>query len=392
MDIYAQAREYMARTGNPNQWGPTGWPPEELIRSDISRSKSYVCESEGRIAATFFFDCGNDIEPTYRVIEDGEWLGDDSYGVVHRIASAGIVGGAGDFCIDWAFSQCGHLRIDTHPDNLVMQRLLQRKGFTRCGIIHVEEDDYPRYAYEKLNVDSRTEEEEEKMIKMVLWDVDGTLLDFLAAERAAIRQLFGEFGFGECSEEMLERYSEINVSFWERLERNELSKEEVLTGRFRQFFSEYDLDTACVKAFNDRYQLALGDTIVLKDECLSIIRSLRGRVRQYVVSNGTIAAQTKKLELSGIGELMDGIFLSEELGVEKPNPGFFEKVFEATGPVSRDEVLIVGDSLTSDIRGGMNAGIMTCWYNPSGKVLPPGYRADMIISNLHEVESFLLWP
>ena len=150
MEIYAYARGFMAATGNPNQWGPTNWPPEALIRSDIQAGCSYVCEHEGRIAGTFFFTCGEDIEPTYRTIEDGAWLSDIAYGVVHRIASDGSVKGIGRFCINWAFEQCGHLRIDTHGDNKVMQNLLQNLGFVRCGTIYVEEDDYPRLAFEKI--------------------------------------------------------------------------------------------------------------------------------------------------------------------------------------------------------------------------------------------------
>ena len=222
-------------------------------------------------------------------------------------------------------------------------------------------------------------------IKTILWDVDSTLLDFGAAERAAIRKLFSEFGLGECTDEMLRRYSEINVSFWRRLERNEISRAEVLKGRFVQFFGEYGIDTSIVEEFDDLYQLRLGDTIVIRDDCLNILRALKGKVGQYVVSNGTVAAQTKKLSRSGIGELVDGIFLSEELGVGKPNAAFFKKVFEKIQPEDLSEVLIVGDSLTSDIQGGMNAGIRTCWYNPDGRPLPEGYRADLIISDLHEL-------
>ena len=150
MEIYAYARDYMAAHGNPNQWGPTNWPPEELIRDDIRRGHCYVCEDGGQIAGVFYYVQGTDIEPTYRVIEDGEWLSDEPYGVVHRIASAGTVKGVGAFCINWAFEQCGHLRADTHPDNKIMQNLLAKLGFARCGIIHVVEDDYPRYAYEKI--------------------------------------------------------------------------------------------------------------------------------------------------------------------------------------------------------------------------------------------------
>ena len=197
------------------------------------------------------------------------------------------------------------------------------------------------------------------MIDTILWDVDNTLLDFNAAERAAIRTLFIEFGLGACTDEMLARYSQINNSFWQRLERNEITRQQVLLGRFEQFFSEYGIDTHIAPGFNDRYQLTLGDTIVFRDDSPSIIKALRGRVRQYVVSNGTVAAQTKKLEKSKLAELMDGVFLSEKLGVDKPDAGFFEKVFSAIHANDRSRILIVGDSLTSDILGGMNVGIKT---------------------------------
>ena len=150
MEIYSLARRFMSEHGNPNQWGPTNWPPEELIRSDTRSGNSYVClNDKGAVIGTFFFVCGKDIEPTYRKITDGAWLDDSPYGVVHRIAGDGSEKGIGAFCLNWAFAQCGHLRIDTHGDNIVMQNLVRKLGFVHCGTIYVEEDDYPRLAYEK---------------------------------------------------------------------------------------------------------------------------------------------------------------------------------------------------------------------------------------------------
>ena len=150
MEIYAFAREYMAEHGNPNQWGPTNWPPEALIRRDIADGNSYVCENDGgTIVGTFFFIQGADIEPTYRTITDGAWFDSSPYGVVHRIASDGSERGIGTFCLNWAYRQCGHLRIDTHGDNTIMQNLLRKLGFSHCGTIYVEEDNDPRLAFEK---------------------------------------------------------------------------------------------------------------------------------------------------------------------------------------------------------------------------------------------------
>ena len=227
------------------------------------------------------------------------------------------------------------------------------------------------------------------MIQAILWDVDATLLDFHAAEKAAILKLFRQFHLGECTEEMLQRYANINRGYWERLERGELTRDQVLVGRFQEFFEKEELDVSAAPAFNEAYQSSLGDTIVYRDDSYHIIKSLRGKVKQYVVSNGTIVAQEKKLRLSGLGELMDGVFLSEELGVEKPNKAFFDKVFKEIGDMDRDTVLIVGDSLTSDIRGGNNAGIRTCWYNPGHAALIEGVHVDYEIMDLHEVYDLL---
>ena len=227
------------------------------------------------------------------------------------------------------------------------------------------------------------------MIKIILWDIDATLLDFHAAEHQAMKTLFEKFHLGQCTDEMIARYSKINRSYWERLERGEVTKPQVLVGRFKDFFASEGLATRVAPEFNKAYQLSLGDTIVFCDDSYNIVKSLKGKVKQYAVSNGTVVAQTKKLRLSGLGELFDGIFLSEELGVEKPNVEFFDKVFATIGPIRKDEVIIVGDSLTSDIRGGNNAGILTCWYNPSKAPRKDGYQIDYEIADIHDIYAIL---
>lgn len=222
-------------------------------------------------------------------------------------------------------------------------------------------------------------------ISSVLWDVDGTLLDFKAAESTAVKSLFAEFGMGSCTDEMVRRYSVINDGLWKQLERGEIARREVLSRRFEIFFAEIGADPGFAEAFNQKYQHRLGDTIVPKGNSLETVRALRGKVRQYVVSNGTVTAQSKKLRLSGLGELMDGVFLSEQLGAEKPSRAFFDAVFQSLGEDCRHTSMIVGDSLTSDIQGGMNAGIRTCWYNPDGLPAPEGYRIDEQIRDLRQI-------
>lgn len=150
MNIYARARKFMAENGNYIQWGPTNWPPESLICDDITAGNSYVCvDNQNKIIGVFYYDYGRNIDQTYDVIENGKWLNDEPYGVVHRIASDGTAG-VGTFCINWAFEQAGHLRMDTHDSNIPMNNLLKKLGFKYTGIIHVVEDEYPRNAYEKI--------------------------------------------------------------------------------------------------------------------------------------------------------------------------------------------------------------------------------------------------
>lgn len=227
---------------------------------------------------------------------------------------------------------------------------------------------------------------------ILLWDVDGTLLDFRAAEKAAIRALFEKFHLGECTDEMITIYSGINRKYWERLERGEMTKQEILVGRFREFFALYGLPDVA-EAFNADYQVALGDTIIFLDDSLSLLASLRGKVRQYAVTNGTRTAQEKKLTRSGLSDIFDGIFISEDVGAEKPSEAYFNYVKEHIPGFRAEEALIIGDSLTSDIKGGLNAGIDTCWYDGEKKgeehEQKYGIRAEYRITDLSEILSIL---
>ena len=226
------------------------------------------------------------------------------------------------------------------------------------------------------------------MIRAILWDVDGTLLDFKAGERAALNAAFLRFGLGRCGEDRIARYSVLNDRWWKALERGEVTKAQLLPGRFREFFAAEGLPfSGSFDAFNEYYQLRLGDTIVFRDDAFALVSGLRGRVAQYAVTNGTRTAQRRKLDKSGLEPLLDGVFISEEVGAEKPSPAFFDAVFRSILPCRREEVLIVGDSLTSDMKGGRQAGIVCCWYDPAGQALPPGiaYR----IRDLREVKDVL---
>lgn len=228
------------------------------------------------------------------------------------------------------------------------------------------------------------------MIKVLLWDIDGTILDFKAAEKVAIKNCFKIIGgLGECSDEMIAQYSKINEKYWQALERGEMLKKDILVFRFRDFFEMYGLDTSKAEAFNAEYQVRLGDTVVFRDDCKDLICGLKGKVLQCAVTNGTQVAQKRKLKNSGLENVFEHIFISEEVGYEKPAVEFFDKVFEVIGDYNKDEVLIIGDSLTSDITGGNNAGIKTCWYNPDGLNNNKGLKIDYDIRNLNQVQDIL---
>ena len=144
LKIYDKAKEFMRKSGNPNQWNRL-YPYEELILDDIQKNASYVvCDENGEVHATFAFFLGED--PTYNVIKDGEWLNDEPYGAIHRIASDGVLRGVLESAVMFCKQHTNNLRIDTHHDNKVMQHLLEKNGFTRCGIIFIETGD-ERIAY-----------------------------------------------------------------------------------------------------------------------------------------------------------------------------------------------------------------------------------------------------
>lgn len=227
------------------------------------------------------------------------------------------------------------------------------------------------------------------MIKVILWDIDGTLLDFEKAEKQAIRKCFEIFQLGECTDEMIRRYSVINKGYWERLERKEITKPEVLVGRFQEFFKSEGIVTDCAEKFNEEYQLRLGDTICFCDDGYELVKGLKNRVKQYAVTNGTKVAQVKKLNKSGLIDLFDAVFISEDVGIEKPDVKFFELVWDVIGQYEKDEVIIVGDSLTSDMQGGNNAGILCCWYNPKGLENTNGVKLDYEIQDLQEILEIL---
>ncbi len=222
----------------------------------------------------------------------------------------------------------------------------------------------------------------------ILWDVDQTLLDFEKSQDYALRYCFEQFHL-KANDEIVELYAAINDSYWKRLERGEITKKELLTARFRDLLRELKVEEVSPLDMAPVYQKALGSVFFYRDDSCELCRRLQGRVRQYVVTNGVAATQRNKLMLSGLDKCMDGIFISEEMKYDKPDIRFFEECFKQIPDFRKDRTLIVGDSLSSDMKGGNQSGICCCWYNPESRKNESGLRIDYEIRNLWEVEEIL---
>ena len=219
------------------------------------------------------------------------------------------------------------------------------------------------------------------MIKAVLWDIDGTLLNFKKAQYAALYKCFGYFN-EYLDDEMVNDYDHINHGYWLMLEKGEIEKSVLLVKRFEDFFSKYGLKIDPIE-FNKMYQVELGNTCVFNDNGYDTVVRLKDMgIVQFAVTNGTKVAQNGKLKGSGLDELLDEIFISEDIGYEKPDKRFFEPVISKLNEygIDKDECIIVGDSESSDIQGGINAGIRTAHYTDEIKS-----KADEIISDLSMV-------
>lgn len=220
-----------------------------------------------------------------------------------------------------------------------------------------------------------------KSYRNILLDVDDTLLDFEAAERQGIHQVLSHYGFLP-NEEYLARYKEINKAAWAAFERGEVTKERLVNQRFEEFFRQLG-KTVDGEEAEEMYRGCLDSSAVLIDGAMELCGYLKEKgYGLYVVTNGTSTTQYKRLALSGLDKFMDGIFVSEDAGSQKPQKEYFDYCFERISDGDPQTMILLGDSLTSDILGGITAGVDTCWYNP-GKLagrtdILPVYEIDRL--------------
>ncbi|MDY3927857.1 MAG: YjjG family noncanonical pyrimidine nucleotidase [Clostridia bacterium] len=224
------------------------------------------------------------------------------------------------------------------------------------------------------------------MIKNILFDLDDTIFDFLWSEKNALSKTLIHFNI-KPEERILSRYSEINLSQWKLLEQGKITRDELKIKRYIILFDEMNIKECSAEAAADYYENALGTFFRFMPGAEEVLKRLSLRFRLYIVTNGTAAVQNERIKRSGISRYTNDIFISEITGYEKPQKEFFEKCFSTIPDFSKEETLIVGDSISSDIRGGINAGIKTIWFNHKHEKNSTTFIPDFEISELEEIES-----
>lgn len=225
------------------------------------------------------------------------------------------------------------------------------------------------------------------MIRFVLLDLDDTILDFHRAEALAVSRTLSEIGV-EPTEATVRRYSEVNAAHWRMLERGEITRHEVLTGRFRQLFSELGVERDPEQTLRIyESHLSRGHFFIPGAEAL--LETLSKRYALYLVSNGNRTVQKGRLESAQIGRYFKDIFISQDIGADKPNKLYFDRCFARIPYFDPAQAILVGDSPTSDILGGVNAGVRTVWFNPHRRPPHPEIRADYEIDDLAQLPPLL---
>ena len=225
------------------------------------------------------------------------------------------------------------------------------------------------------------------MIEFLFLDLDDTILDFHKAEHIALSKTFRSFGL-DPSQEVLDRYTAINRAHWQRLERKELTREQVVVGRFAALFQEKGIHTDPERVAR-KYEDFLSQGHYFLPGAEDALKSLSQKYKLYLASNGTAKVQAGRLESSGIGKYFQEIFVSEKIGANKPDKVYFDRCCERIPGYDPDKAMIVGDSLTSDIQGGINAGMKTVWVNVRHDTPPEHIVPDYEIEALSQLEELL---
>lgn len=225
-----------------------------------------------------------------------------------------------------------------------------------------------------------------KKYTTLLFDADDTLLDFHKDERQALEKTMKHYGV-PITEENIKIYSDINQGMWKQLERGEITKPELKRTRFKKFFEaigfECDEEPLTV---NEHYLSLLGEGGNTLEGAVETVKKLyEDGYELYIITNGIAATQAKRLNRSGLLPYINEVFVSETIGYQKPRKEYFDAVLDNIKEKEKEKILVIGDSLTSDIQGAMNAGLPCCWLNRYGKELSENYEVDFVIEDVREV-------
>ena len=225
------------------------------------------------------------------------------------------------------------------------------------------------------------------MFEFLFLDLDDTILDFQKAEHVALSKTLESFGL-EPKESVLKRYNQINKAHWEALERKEMTRDQVLLGRFQALFAEMGI-TVDAETVARTYEHNLGIGHWFMPGAEEAVERLSKKYKLYLASNGTASVQKGRMTSANLYRFFEKVFVSQEIGANKPSIEYFERSFAQIPGFDKSKAIMVGDSLTSDILGGQNAGIATCWVNPDHKPGREDIRVDYEIEALSQLEALL---
>ncbi len=223
--------------------------------------------------------------------------------------------------------------------------------------------------------------------EILLFDADGTLMDFHRSEYEAVRESL-EFYNIPSGDDIIQKYSEINAEYWRMLERGDIEKSKLYAARWQTLIEYYGFD-ANAQNISDKYIERLAKKSYMLDGALELCQSLYGKYKMYIVTNGQKYIQRGRLFPSPLFKYFDDCFISEDVGYEKPSIKYFEYVAKSIPNFNAEKAIVIGDSLTSDMQGGINAGIDTCWYNPLEKTAPDIMNLTYIVKNLSQIGEIL---
>lgn len=227
--------------------------------------------------------------------------------------------------------------------------------------------------------------------KTILFDADGTLLDFSAAQNQAFLMSCAQFQIA-ADARLVRRYDQINRALWEQLERKEITRPQLISTRFQLFFEQAGITGVDPADFGRHYAQGLAQGFNLIEGAIPVLRALQPYFQLAIITNGIAEVQKSRLAGAGLGQYFSHIIISGEIGCEKPDARFFEQALLRCGVADRAQALVVGDSLSADILGGSSFGLDTCWYNPKGAPVPEAPKPTYTIGSLFELLSLLKIP